>query len=161
MRILLLLTMLLPALTIADTARFSEPSAIDLRYMQDRRDELNNVAQQYLGRYFSGAADNDMHLMQQLLDRKVVRRDQTGVLQGMGYVLGDILIQRHQGVRWVIYEDKVGRSRALQVNNKPDVVFPATAISRRYEVGADVDVQAVYDRLEEELEWIKQRFYVR
>ncbi len=155
---LLLLAPLAEAQTVDDIKR--ELSAIDERYMQDRRADLDAVARSNFGRQFNGDPENDMRLIQLLLDRNTVRPEQRMLLQAMGYVLGDILVKKHR-VRWIIFEDRVGRSRALEVDGKPDVVFPATAISRRAETGAKVDVQAVYERLVSEIEFIRQRFYVR
>jgi hypothetical protein len=63
----------------------------------------------------------------------------------MGVVMGDLL-SRELDMPWVIYEDELGRSRALRVGETDYLLFPVTMISRRYEADARVDVQAIYDR---------------
>ena len=50
------------------------------------------------------------------------------------------------GMHWVIYEDQVGRSRALRYRDSDDFLFPMTMISRRREVGNLTPVVEIYDK---------------
>lgn len=144
----------------ADDIQRTDLTVIDHTYMDDQRQALDEVARRYLGRQFNGNKDNDLELMQIMLDRRLVRRDQRELLQTMGFVLGDILA-KEEGLRWIIYTDNKGRSRALAIPNKDDVIFPVTMISRRYEAGASVDVQAVYDKALDAIADIRKRIYLR
>lgn len=144
----------------ADDIQRTDLTVIDHTYMDDQRQALDEVARRYLGRQFNGNKDNDLELMQIMLDRRLVRRDQRELLQAMGFVLGDILVKK-EGLKWIIYTDNKGRSRALAIPNKDDVIFPVTMISRRYEVGAEVDVQAVYDKAQDAIADIRKRIYLR
>ena len=59
--------------------------------MTQQRDLLNDMAALELGRSFSGDKDNDLQLLQLMLDRRLVRPDQTRELQAMGVIMGDLL----------------------------------------------------------------------
>lgn len=124
-------------------------SPADQQFMQEQRERIDDLARIRLGRQFTRNKENDLGILQTLLDRKLVNRDQTLELQAMGVVLGDLLAQ-DASARWVIYRDPKGRSRALQMGNSDNYLFPITMISRRAETGAEVDVNAIYakaDRL--------------
>jgi len=61
--------------------------------------------------------------------------------------MGDLLAQE-LNLHWVIYEDSVGRSRALRYKETDNYLFPMTMISRRREAGnlspvVDIYAQAV------------------
>jgi hypothetical protein len=63
----------------------------------------------------------------------------------MGVIMGDLLAAE-LGLRWVIYEDDLGRSRALQYKDMETVLFPITMISRRVEVGNRRPVAEIYQK---------------
>ena len=143
-----LLALLLATLLALPAAAQIEPvigelSYLDRQYMDRQRSELDDLARLNLGRQFRGERDNDLELLQLLLDRGLVRDDQTELLQGMGFVLGDLLAQE-LGMHWVVYEDKLGRSRALRLRDSDNFLYPVTMISRRREAGSDTSVQAFY-----------------
>jgi hypothetical protein len=125
--------------------RISDLSYLDRQYMQQRRDELNDLASTELGRQFRGERDSDLALLQLLLDRRLVRPDDTARLQGMGIILGDLLAQALD-MHWVVYEDDLGRSRALRYRDSDNYLFPVTMISRRQEAGNRTPVQVIYDK---------------
>lgn len=128
----------------------TEPlSPMDQQYMESQQQALNGLASRHLGRQLNGTADNDLTILQRLLDEGVVQRDQVELLQAMGIILGQLLKQE-EGLVWVAYYDKLGRSRSLQVPGKEkEFIFPVTQISRRAEVGLKVDVRAVYRELQQ------------
>ena len=88
---------------------------------------------------------DDLRVIQELLDKRIIEKGQTYELQAMGVVMGDLLAAE-LSMKWVVYEDKIGRSRALQLGRSDNFLFPITMISRRAEVGAEVKVRAIYDR---------------
>lgn len=136
----------------------SEPlSAIDRQYMVDQVDAVDDLARRHLGRQLNGQRGNDLVVLQQLLDRGVIGRDQVRLLQAMGVVLGDVL-RRERGLSWVVYYDRYGRSRTLQVPGfEEDFIFPVTRISRLAEVGAAVDVDKIYRELEQAITDIRNK----
>ena len=121
----------------------TELSYLDRRYMSQQRDSVMELTAAHLGRRLNGDTDNDLELLQMLLDRDVVRPDMTRELQAMGIVLGDLLAQ-DLGMDWVVYEDAVGRSRALRYGDTDNFLFPATMIARRQEGGSDTPVADIY-----------------
>ena len=52
----------------------------------------------------------------------------------MGVIMGDLLAAE-LGMRWVLYEDNVGRSRALRYQESDTLLFLITMIARRREAG--------------------------
>lgn len=120
-------------------------SVIDQRYMSNQQDSLDSIARSELGRQFNGEANNDLAILQALLDQKLVSSDQRELLQGMGIILGN-LVKQKEGLLWVAYTDKYGRSRALEIPGTDEFLFPITMISRRAEVGIQVNVRDIYNR---------------
>ena len=125
--------------------RTSSLTAIDRDFMEEQRESIDALARTHLGRQVRGDKENDLTVLQQLLDQRLVRSDQVLLLQAMGVVMGDLL-SKELKMPWVIYEDALGRSRALRLGLSDHYLFPITMISRRAEVGAAVDVRAIYAR---------------
>jgi uncharacterized protein DUF3806 len=128
-----------------DTVRISDLSYIDNQYMQQQRDNIDDLANRNFGNGFNGDTKHDIGLLQQILDRKVVRPDQTPELQAMGIILGDLLAN-DLDLHWVIYADKLGRTRALRYRQTEAYLFPVTMISRRREVDNLKSVESIYQQ---------------
>jgi hypothetical protein len=128
-----------------DEARISELSYLDRQYMTEQRELVADLSARTFGRSVNGQVDNDIELLQGLLDRRVVRADMTRELQAMGIVLGDLLAQELD-MHWVVYEDRLGRSRALRYRQSGEYLFPVTMISRRQEAGSDTPVADIYQK---------------
>ena len=102
-----------------------ELSYIDKSYMQQQRERVAQLSERNLGRKLNGTRDNDLDILQQLLDRKLISGDQTLELQALGVIMGDLLAEE-LGLDWIIYEDKLGRSRALRYQQTDNYLFPIT-----------------------------------
>lgn len=140
----LLLCMVMAANTLAlDEPRISDLSYLDKQYMTQQRELLAELAAKNFGRKFNGTRDNDLDLLQSILDKRLVRAEQKQELQAMGVIMGDLLAADLK-LRWVIYEDRQGRSRALRDGSSDTYLFPITMISRRWEVGNHTPVAAIY-----------------
>ncbi|NND69524.1 MAG: DUF3806 domain-containing protein [Halioglobus sp.] len=148
--ITLLLILCSPALATDLQSRVEQLSKLDLTYMEQQRQLIQELAGQRLGRYFNGTLDNDLALLQELLDKRVVKGSQTRELQAMGLIMGEHL-QRELGLNWVIYVDKVGRTRALRYREGDHYLFPMTMIARRREVGNEEPVIAIYARARDKM----------
>jgi len=138
-----------------DEPRISALGPIDQDFMASQRNRINELAGFHMGRQINGQKANDLEILQALLDRRAVTGEQTLELQAMGVVMGDLLAAE-LGLHWVVYEDRQGRSRALQLGDSEHVLFPVTMISRRAEVGAKVDVNAIYAKAVAAIEPYKQ-----
>lgn len=128
-----------------DEVKISELSQLDRQYMASQRETLDDLAARYFGEHFTGTRDNDLELLQRLLDRNLVRDDQTRELQAMGIILGDLLAAELD-MHWVIYTDSLGRSRALRYKRTENYLFPVTMISRRREAGNHTPVKEIFDK---------------
>lgn len=145
---LLLLTLLffllpLPVNAQLESNTISPLLSSDIEFMDTQRRSIDDLARRYLGMRLRGTADNDMEILQKLLTEKLIKNNNTLQLQAMGIILGDIYIKQ-LGVHWVVLKDKMGRSRALQADNQQQLLFPITMISRRVEVGIEVNIKEIY-----------------
>ena len=130
-RIVNLLPLALLALLTCSTAvgqgdvRIGELSYLDRQFMSQQRALLEDLTSRHFGRRFNGEPGNDLELLQQLLDQRLVRQEQTRELQAMGVILGDLLAA-DLGMHWVVYQDELGRSRALRDGDTDNFLFPVT-----------------------------------
>lgn len=131
--------------TASDEVRISDISFLDRQYMAQQRELLADLAALHLGRRFNGEPDNDLEILQLLLDRGLVGPGQTRQLQAMGVIMGDLLAA-DLGMHWVVYEDSLGRSRALRYRQSEEFLFPITMISRRREAGSETPVADIYQK---------------
>jgi len=134
-----------PGALAQDNVRIGQMTNTDLQYLAHQRATLDDLATRNFGHPFNGDKDNDLTLLQNLLDRRLVRPDQTRELQAMGVIMGDLLAA-DLGLHWVIYEDRVGRSRALRHKQSDDYLFPMTMISRRQEADNHTPVAEIYQK---------------
>lgn len=159
-RALVVVFALLALPAAADNWRTDPLTPLDRGFMDSSQRELNELTQIRLGRSFGHSREQDLLLLQEVLDRKLVRDNDMRQLQAMGILMGEHLRREH-GLRWVVYTDKLGRSRALEVPLKDHFIFPVTQISNRVRVGADIDVKAIYQRLEADIARIKKMIIIR
>lgn len=88
----------------------------------------------------------DLQLLQRLVDGKWISRDDYKTQQALGVVLGNVMLADFPNtLEWKIYEDKIGRSRALCVKKTAECLFPVTMLSRRMELGSVPNVRKIYD----------------
>lgn len=134
-----------PGSLAQQTTQIGALSRMDIEFMAQQRNVLQDLAATRLGRQFSGNRDQDLDLLQTLLDKQLVRSDQTRELQAMGVIMGDLLSVEFD-LHWVIFEDTRGRSRALRYRETDNFLFPITMISRRREVGNQTPVADIYQK---------------
>ncbi len=153
-----LLAACLVSSSLAAQALRTEPvSPIGRKFMEDQHDIIDDLARRNFGRQLNGQKDNDFAVMQRLLDENIVTADQRAKLQAMGLILGSILKSEY-GLNWIVYFDKYGRSRSLQVPGYDrDFIFPVTQVSRKAEVGIRVNIAEVYRELEKSIVNIRNR----
>ena len=120
-------------------------STLDEQYMRSQRNLIDDLIRRQLGGLLTGASTNDIAILQRLLDECIINGNQRRELQAMGIILGDLLAAE-LGMNWVVYEDNLGRSRALRLAETDNFLFPVTMISRRREVGNTTPIQAIFDK---------------
>jgi len=122
----------------------------DLSWMDKNKTEkqiqkISDLAQTKLGTQIHQDL-SDIDLLQRIVDSELVKMDDTDTQQALGVVLGNVMLADFQGsLEWKIYEDSLGRSRALCVKKTQECLFPITMLSRRMEVGTKPNVQKIYD----------------
>ncbi|MFK7830836.1 MAG: DUF3806 domain-containing protein [Congregibacter sp.] len=122
--------------------RVTELTALDRHYMNTQRELATELTLRHFGaRCCRSVAELDY--LQRLLDQRIVHAEQTRELQAMGVVLGDLLA-KELDLHWVVYEDINGRSRALQLDNTENFLFPVTMIARRKEANDNTPVRQIY-----------------
>jgi len=142
---------------LAQMVRTEPVSPIDQKFMEDQRDSIDDLARRHFGRQLNGEKGNDIAIMQRLLDDNIVTAEQKSKLQAMGLILGDLLKAQY-GLKWIVYFDKYGRSRSLQVpGHEKEFIFPVTQVSRKAEVGIRVSVAEVYRELEQSIQNIRTK----
>ena len=122
-----------------------ELSVVDTQFMASQRASIDDVVRRNFGSGFNGNKEHDIALLQRSLDAKLVTPTQTLELQAMGIILGDLLAE-DLGMHWVVYQDKLGRSKALRYRETQEYLFPVTMISRRREVDNREPVADIYQR---------------
>lgn len=146
--ILLALVLTCATALAQEEVQIDELSYLDKQYMSQQRVLLDELSAKNFGRRFTGDTERDIELLQLLLDRQLVRPGQTRELQAMGVIMGDLLAS-DLDLHWVIYQDQLGRSRALRDGTSDNYLFPMTMISRRREVDNRTPVADIYRRASE------------
>jgi hypothetical protein len=147
--LLVVLTSCFSPLLVAQEWRVEALSANDQLFMREQQQRIDDLARRHFGRQLNGNKYNDIAVMQRLLDEGIVGSSQVSELQAMGIILGELL-KVEKGLRWTIYYDRYGRSRALQLPGfNKEFIFPVTQLSRKAEVGINVKVADVYKVLEQ------------
>jgi len=145
-----------------DREELAALSEDDQAELETQREIVRTLARRELGVPPKGGALEDLRILQQLVDARVLAPENEYELQALGVVLGDVMAKQ-LGLAWTIFEDERGRSRALRIPKTDDYFFPVTMISRRYSAhfrpGGDalersnvrygeVDVEALYRDIE-------------
>ncbi len=148
-----LLGCLLPAIMAFAEPIMTPLSPLDLAYLEQQKQYIDELAARRLGRRLSGD-QTDLELLQAILDRQLVKVGDEAGLQALGIVLGNTLASEY-ALEWIIYSDSLGRSRALYVGGDRQCLFPATMIARRARAGLAVDVHSLYDKAAQTIEKLR------
>ena len=128
-----------------EESRFRELAAAELRLLRRQRDLVDDLARRNVGTELTGSSLDDLRVIQEILDRNLIARDEIFALQALGVALGDVMAAR-LGLTWVAVDDELGRSRALRLGSTEVVIFPITMISKRVERQLPVRVDELYEK---------------
>jgi hypothetical protein len=135
---ILLTSVLLSSLAMAqfreEGPRINDLGLNDQNFLERQREKIDRIARLQLGSQLRGDL-RDLTVLQQIIDRKLIPTTNTEDLQALGAVLGEVMRADVPSLEWKIYEDKIGRSRALCARGTQECLFPITMLSRRIEVG--------------------------
>lgn len=120
---------------------------------QDRKDVKDMIALN-LGILALHGDTRDLSTIQQIIDRDILKKNQTQEWQDVGVVFGDILANQFD-LHWVSYGDDKGISTALQWKDTQNFVFPVTMFSKRIQFGEELNVDALYKKITKDIEQFK------
>jgi hypothetical protein len=132
-----------------DKVEVSDLGWLDKNHLQHQVERIDEIARSNLGTQIRNSTD-DLELLQRVINKGLIAKDDRLRLQAMGAVLGNVMAQEF-GMVWQVYEDNLGRSRALCVEDTQHCLFPITMLSRRMEVGLLPNVQEIFDYCHEEI----------
>ena len=130
--------------------------SIGQRYIFDRsRRTVRDLLARTVGSTRLTEDESDLGRLQVLIDRRVIRNADVETWQALGVVFGDLLVTVH-GLKWVMYEDELGASKALQWRDTTNFVFPVTVFSKRVQFNESIDVRSVFEKISADIEAFKQ-----
>lgn len=124
--------------------KISEMGWVDHNFINKQVASIDELARKNLGTEVRQNL-SDLELLQRIVDNGLIDQDDTQQLQAMGAVLGNVMTADVPALEWKIYEDNVGRSRALCAKGSDQCLFPMTMLSRRMETGLKPDVSKIYE----------------
>ena len=121
----------------------SDLSWTDESFLSTQRATIDRLAREKLGSQIRGNK-TDLNTLQRIIDRELIAQDDAITQQALGVVMGDLMLKDEKELEWKVYEDKLGRSRALCAMTVEECLFPVTMLSRRMRVGLKPDVKKIY-----------------
>lgn len=127
-----------------------EPVITNLGWMDHNRMEqettkINELAQSKTGTPLRRDL-TDLGTLQRIINDELIAIDDRESQQALGVVLGNVMLADFPTTfEWKVYEDDLGRSRAICVKQTSSCLFPVTMLSRRMEVGTKPDVKKIYN----------------
>ena len=126
-----------------------------LAIMSSKRRVAKDLLARRLGVVRLTGTKDDLAQLQQLVDRKILRKTQVEEWQAIGILFGDILA-REFSLKWVHFEDEYGANKALRYRDTENYFFPVTLFSKRARFDEEIDMFEVYATLEEQIEAVKE-----
>ncbi|MBR9911884.1 MAG: DUF3806 domain-containing protein [Gammaproteobacteria bacterium] len=117
-------------------------SWLERRHLESQVEQIDELARMKLGTPVRGNRD-DLDLLQRIVYRGLIPRDDIPALQALGAVLGNVMVA-DLGLEWKVYQDQLGKSRAACVPGGSECLFPITMLSRRMAVGLLPDIEQLY-----------------
>lgn len=139
-----LLLSLLASFTQAQEATVSDFAWMDRNHMAQQVESIEKLTRTKFGTPIR-ENKSDLDTLQRIIDRDLIDRDDQLKLQALGAVLGNVMASEVEELEWKVYEDQLGRSRALCVEGTRQCLFPITMLSRRMEAGLKPNVERVYN----------------
>jgi len=122
--------------------------------LSTQRREVADLAARRLGIIKLRGDKSDLNILQNIVEKKLIRQEDVRGWQGLGIVFGDVLAAEFD-LHWVSYADDIGTSKALRWRKTENYVFPVTMFSKRKQFSEKIDVFAVFDKIEADIERFK------
>ena len=121
-----------------------ELNFMNYQFLDKQRKIADDLLRAKLGRQFTQTR-SDMALIQRMIDRGYLDDADITTRQAFGVVLGDVFVDRHKNLNWQVFEDELGASHAVCVDDSSHCIFPITMISRRMEAGLTPNISHLFD----------------
>ncbi|MFT5211244.1 MAG: hypothetical protein ACI9CE_002983 [Flavobacterium sp.] len=129
-------------------------SAGQLLILNRLRDESKALFVRHLGILSIKGTKEDIPYLQQIIDRRIIRKDETRKWQALGVLFGDVLAKEFN-MTWARYEDKYGLSKALRWRRTDNYMFPVVMFSKRVGFDEIIDVKGLYNKIAKDVESFK------
>lgn len=134
------------------TVESPAPQVRELNWLNDQfldkqRTRIDELTRKHFGEPLKTQGDPknlNLILLQRLIDRNAIPATDTLTLQALGVVLGDAFVHQNKALNWRVYQDHLGKTHAVCVNDTNHCLFPTTMLSRRIEVGVKPNVNQVF-----------------
>lgn len=126
-----------------------------MEIMNGQRRAVRELLVRKLGILSLKGTKEDLRILQQLVDRRLLHKREVKEWQALGVYFGDILVKDF-GLHWVVYEDKLGVSKALRWRSSENYVFPISLFSKRNRFNEDIVMAEIYEKLESEIARFKR-----
>ena len=126
-----------------------------MEIMNSQRRAVRDLLVRKLGILSLKGDRQDLRTLQQLIDRRLLHKREVKDWQAIGVYFGDILVKEF-GLHWVVYEDKLGVSKALRWRSTENYVFPVTMFSKRNRFNEDIVMLDIFQKLEGDIERFKR-----
>jgi len=117
---------------------------LNQQFLIKQRKRVEEITRKNFGR--SLASRGNKALLQRIIDKELLKRDQKLELQALGVVLGDEFVLYNKALIWQVFQDEQGSSHAVCVKDTKHCLFPTTMLSRRMEAGIKPKVEEVYQK---------------
>jgi hypothetical protein len=134
------------------------PNATDIDFIARSFLHANELVKGVTGEQLTGG-ETDLAKIQMVLESRTVEPEATYSLQALGIAFGRVFIENTTDYDWWMVEDEYGRDPAIRFKRTTLLAFPLTMISKRVEDGEEIDVRALYDGLQEQLDDIRAQNY--
>ena len=120
---------------------YDKPTNQEAQALQTMRDWVHTQAAPNETITVAGKLD----LIQRVLKEGCITSRDTWKLSALGLMFGDALLQAMEGrLRWVVVEDKLGISQALQWKDSDVLIYPLSALREPIQAGEALDIKQLY-----------------
>ena len=108
-----------------------------IAHMERQRAFVTDLAQKNGLKHKRTGTAADLDLLQEVLEKKLLKKEETWKLQSLGIVLGDAFVASSPGLHWMEVTDEWGTDPVLIYKDTTYQLNPLTMISKRVEDGEE------------------------
>ena len=123
-----------------------ELNSLNENFLNKQRQTAEDLVRFKLGRQLH-QNQGDLKVMQSAIDRGHLDDADKETLQAFGAAMGDVFVSAHKNLNWKVYEDDLGASHAVCLDQTKHCIFPMTLISRRMEKGLKPNTTKIFNEI--------------